>query len=139
MECVLACGLIALVLPVVAMVLGHGASSAQDARMEAEAQRSIRRHALQWMDPATAPASDAAVWAHAACGDCLGRIGEEPYTRGVDFHRGQKVSYLAVAETLEEITDGDRPLIRLSLRLEYPAAAPASRRSRIELHAATRP
>lgn len=134
MECVFAMALVALALPAVLLVLIQCGSDTRELRMHAEARRAVMVRARQCLRIAELPQAARLLWAHAESGECLGQLEERAYAQGVPKFQDQAVSWLVV---VEPGAPGPRGMRGITLTLEYPAAAPATARKRIEFHAQT--
>ena len=130
MECVLATAMIAFALPGVMLVFAHSSSNAQSTGMNGEALRVIPQHVAILMRESLPDDVEQVIWAHAASGECLGRV-ESSCEQGLARHLDRVVRYLIIADLGEPGVTGMRPL---RMRLEHPAAAPQQHRHRIVIH-----
>jgi hypothetical protein len=91
--------------------------------------------------PGTAFPADGEIWALGFSGDgsVLGRLTMEQYQHGVRSLEGEAVRYLATISAVPQAGEGaaDSPL-RLTIRIEHPAAAPTQRRERSHFHSSIR-
>ena len=79
------------------------------------------------------------IWAlgFTADGRATGRIETADYTKGVRKSGGETIRYIASLSAEPETTPstpGGPPLMRATITVEYPAAAPAEKRGRLEFH-----
>ena len=131
MECVLGLGIIAFALPVVMLALAQAQGGARDAIAQGEARRAILSHAAEVLSDESSESGQRKIWVHDGSGRCLGVVEDLDYEEGLRRFEGQMTRYLVVAEVISSTGSGLQPL---SLRLEYPAAAAAGQRKRIEVY-----
>lgn len=125
MECVLAVAMIALAVPAVILVLGQSHADAKKLQRLALAQRAIAAHVHDLGRNDDLAEGRLLVWAHAANGECLGRIDEAMHEDGLLRHRGELVDCLIVATPLPL---EEAELLTIQVAVEYPASAPAHQR-----------
>lgn len=131
LECVFALSMIAFSLPVLMLVVGQSRSAANQMALHGQAGCSILQHSEELSRKDFPEPEKRIIWAHGNAGECLGRLKEADYQRGLRHLDGRALRYLVVAS----LGDGDRPNPSLLLlALEYPAAAPLGRRHRMEFH-----
>jgi hypothetical protein len=94
----------------------------------------------QFLDPtqpgqAFPPSGDVWVLAFSNDGRTLGKISKAEYDKGIKTFTNQTVRYLATLKgTPATPKPGVTPMLRVAITLEFPAAAPAAKRQKIEFH-----
>lgn len=129
MESVLSMGLIAIALPAVMLAVTASHDGVMECDMAGHARRVVPAYASSIRRGELEADGQAIAWAHAADGSSLGRLKESEYRRGLSRLEGRAVRFVVVASPLG---DGSHEVGKVQLALEHPAAAPASRRKRIE-------
>lgn len=129
MESVLSMGLIAIALPAVMLAVSGSHDGVMECDMAGHARRVVPAYASSIRRGELEVDGQAIAWAHAADGSSLGRLKESEYQSGLSRLEGCEVRYVVVVSPLG---DGSHEVGKVQLALEHPAAAPASRRKRIE-------
>ncbi|MEI6676666.1 MAG: hypothetical protein WCO57_15965 [Verrucomicrobiota bacterium] len=147
-EALLALGVLAVALPLVAAVMAHSAQSMAAAQAESRCT-SIIPACIQEIDAAHEgkaqflprltrgqpfPASgETLALAFSDDGRALGSVTPEAYLTGTRALADEAVRYLASIRC-EAAAPGTRAMRSLCLTLEYPSAAPATRRKKLDFH-----
>jgi Tfp pilus assembly protein PilV len=149
-EAILAVGVIAMAVPIVLATLVESGESGLSSQAETRCSwvipacfdelQATREGAGRFL-PATQPGQpfpgSGEVWALAfsADGRTLGKVSPADYQKGLKRLANTPVRYLATVQgTPTPATPGTTPRVNVAITLEFPAAAPAAKRSKIPFH-----
>jgi Tfp pilus assembly protein PilV len=149
-EAIVAVGVMALAVPLVLATLVQSGETGLSSQAETRCSwiipacmdelQATRDGNAQFLDPtqpgqAFPPSGDVWVLAFSNDGRTLGKISKAEYDKGIKTLTNQPVRYLATLKgTPATPKPGVTPMLRVAITLEFPAAAPAAKRQKIEFH-----
>ena len=149
-EAVLAVGVLAVAIPLVFGTIAEAGRSGSNAEAETrstwivpacvdeiQASREDRSRYVPSTKPGQEFPTAGDVWALAVAddGSLIGKLPKSDYDKGLRQLDGKPVRYIAsmsAAQTTHK--PGTTPMLRLQISLEYPAAARAAKRARLDFH-----
>jgi type II secretory pathway pseudopilin PulG len=149
-EAVIAIGVLAVAIPMVFGTLAESGRTGMSSQAETRATwiipvcmdeiRASREGKPRFFTATTTgqtfpPAGD--IWAlgFSADGKPLGKLSKSGYDRGQKELDGKPLRYIATFNSSQDVVRNGYPaMLRVDLTLEYPAAVPAAKRSRLDFH-----
>ena len=149
-EAVIAIGVLAVAIPVVFGTLAEAGKSALAAQAETRSTwiihacmdeiRASRAGHPQFFTPTTTgqtfpPTGEIWVLAFSPGGQPIGRLTPALYDKGTKELNGQTVRYIAaLGSSMIPAKPGTTPMLRVDISLEFPAAAAAEKRRKLDYH-----
>jgi hypothetical protein len=149
-EAVIAVGVLAVAVPLVFGALAEAGKSGMAAEAETRSSwmvpacmeeiRASREGRPQYFTPTTTgqpfpSAGDVWALAFTAEGRAVGKISKTQSDKGLQELNGETVRYIALLNAAAETpVAGVTPMLRTRITIEYPAAAPAVKRSKLDFH-----